>query len=76
MRSTAFEVARELAAGPTTAYAANRKILYAAATTDLATALETERATQGVLGTTELHLEGMKAFLEKRKADFRFLPPR
>ena len=64
-------MAVELAAGPTTAYTASRKILYAAANTDFATALETERVTQGALGKSELHLEGMKALIEKRKADFR-----
>ena len=60
-----------LAAGPTSAYVANRKILLAASSSNLATALEAERVTQGELGRTDLHLEGMRAFLEKRKPDYR-----
>ncbi|MEX0667576.1 MAG: 2-(1,2-epoxy-1,2-dihydrophenyl)acetyl-CoA isomerase, partial [Acidimicrobiia bacterium] len=61
----------ELAAGPTSAYVANRKILFEASASNLPVALEAERVTQGELGRTTLHLEGMRAFLEKRKPDFR-----
>ena len=61
----------ELAAGPTSAYAANRKILLEAAASTLSTALEVERVTQGELGRTALHLEGMQAFLEKRRPNFK-----
>ena len=60
----------ELAAGPTAAYVANRKILFEAATSNFSAALEAERVAQGELGRTALHLEGMNAFLEKRKPDF------
>lgn len=67
---TATVLASELAAGPTSAYVANRRILYSAAASDMVTALDTERVTQGVLGRSALHLEGMNAFLEKRKPDF------
>jgi len=67
----AVDIASELADGPTAAYAATRRLLVEAMTTDLATAVEAERATQGELGTSAAHLEGMKAFLEKRPADFR-----
>jgi 2-(1,2-epoxy-1,2-dihydrophenyl)acetyl-CoA isomerase len=67
---TATALAAGLAAGPTSAYVANRRILYSAAATDIMTALAAERTTQGVLGKSALHLEGMKAFLEKRQADF------
>lgn len=69
--TTAEALAHDLAAGPTSAYVANRKILYEAAATDLTTALENEKRIQGELGTLPLHLEGMSAFLEKRKPDFR-----
>jgi len=61
----------ELAAGPTSAYAANRKILLEASASNFSSALEAERVTQGELGRTALHLEGMRAFLEKRKPDFK-----
>jgi len=63
--------AGELAAGPTAAFAANRGILMRAAVQDFASTLADERAVQGRLGRTEAHIEGMKAFLEKRPADFR-----
>jgi 2-(1,2-epoxy-1,2-dihydrophenyl)acetyl-CoA isomerase len=66
----AMMLADELAAGPTSAYAANRKILLEASASNLSAALELERVTQGELGRTTLHLEGMRAFLEKRKPDF------
>jgi 2-(1,2-epoxy-1,2-dihydrophenyl)acetyl-CoA isomerase len=66
----AMMLANELAAGPTSAYAANRKILLQASASNLSSALELERVTQGELGRTTLHLEGMRAFLEKRKPDF------
>lgn len=61
----------ELGAGPTSAYAANRKILLEASASNFSSALEAERVTQGELGRTALHLEGMRAFLEKRKPDFK-----
>jgi 2-(1,2-epoxy-1,2-dihydrophenyl)acetyl-CoA isomerase len=66
----AMMLANELATGPTYAYAANRKILLEASASNLSSALELERVTQGELGRTTLHLEGMRAFLEKRKPDF------
>lgn len=61
----------EFAAGPTTAYVANRKILFGATASNFSAALEAERVTQGELGRTALHREGMSAFLDKRKPDFR-----
>jgi 2-(1,2-epoxy-1,2-dihydrophenyl)acetyl-CoA isomerase len=68
--SSALVLGAELAAGPTSAYAANRKILLGAAASNLSAALEVERVTQGELGRTALHLEGMRAFVDKRKPDF------
>lgn len=68
---TALSWATELAEGPTSAYGANRNILIRAAAQDLANSLADERAVQGRLGRTAAHIEGMKAFLEKRPADFR-----
>lgn len=67
----AVEVASKLADGPTAAYAATRRLLVAAAASDVAAAVEAERVAQGELGTSPAHLEGMRAFLEKRTADFR-----
>ena len=68
--SSALMLGAELASGPTPAYAATRHVLYRAAASNLVSALEAERITQGELGRTALHLEGMRAFLEKRKPDF------
>jgi 2-(1,2-epoxy-1,2-dihydrophenyl)acetyl-CoA isomerase len=68
--SSALMLGAEFASGPTPAYAATRRILFGAAASDLQSALEVERVTQGELGRTTLHLEGMRAFLEKRKPDF------
>ncbi len=67
----AMMLGADFAAGPTSAYASNRKILLDASASNLSSALEVERVTQGELGRTALHLEGMHAFLEKRKPDFR-----
>lgn len=67
----AVETATTLADGPTVAYAATRRLLVDAATSDLGTALEAERVTQGELGISPAHLEGMQAFLEKRPPEFR-----
>lgn len=68
---TALSWATELTEGPTSAYGANRNILIRAAAQDFANSLADERAVQGRLGRTAAHIEGMKAFLEKRPADFR-----
>lgn len=63
--------ATDLCDGPTAAYAANRHILYSAAGVDFATALENEREVQGALGRTPAHIEGMRAFIDKRAPNFR-----
>ncbi|MGQ0849786.1 MAG: enoyl-CoA hydratase-related protein [Actinomycetota bacterium] len=70
----ALELATGLASGPTPAYAANRQALYGAAALDFEAALDAERDLQGALGASPLHLEGMRAFIEKRPADFRRVP--
>ena len=67
----AMMLGAEFAGGPTSAYVANRKILFQAAVSNFSAALKAEGVTQGELGRTALHLEGMNAFLEKRKPDFR-----
>jgi 2-(1,2-epoxy-1,2-dihydrophenyl)acetyl-CoA isomerase len=64
----AMTTARNLASGPTAAYVANRKILFGTIAPGLLEALEVERQVQGELGVTLDHLEGMRAFLEKRPA--------
>lgn len=67
----AVEMAATLADGPTNAYVATRRLLVEAGHGDPASALAGERQVQGEMGTSPGHLEGMRAFLEKRPADFR-----
>jgi 2-(1,2-epoxy-1,2-dihydrophenyl)acetyl-CoA isomerase len=68
--------ANTLALGPTAGYVANRKILYGATSLGFVDALEEERSVQGALGVTPDHLEGMRAFIEKRPAKFGSSPER
>ena len=63
--------AGELAAGATEALVATRHLLHNAAGSHLAAAWDAERETQGRLGRTPEHLEGVRAFTEKRSPDFR-----
>jgi|FLYL01.1.fsa_nt_gi 2-(1,2-epoxy-1,2-dihydrophenyl)acetyl-CoA isomerase len=63
--------AAELADGPKDAYVATRRLVRSAAASPLAATLEEEARLQGELGRRRAHLEGMSAFLEKRKPDFR-----
>jgi 2-(1,2-epoxy-1,2-dihydrophenyl)acetyl-CoA isomerase len=67
----ALGLASQLADGPKDAYVANRRILWEATDRTFAEAVEEERKVQGELGVTAQHLEGMKAFLEKRPPNFR-----
>ncbi|MGH8924146.1 MAG: enoyl-CoA hydratase/isomerase family protein [Acidimicrobiia bacterium] len=66
----AMTQAKALAQGPTVAFAANRKILYGTTSSGFLDALDEERIVQGELGVTPDHLEGMRAFLEKRPVKF------
>lgn len=71
LMNRALELSATLAGGPTSAYVANRRVLYDATGPDgLTAALERERSIQGELGLSANHLEGMKAFLDKRPANF------
>ena len=64
-------VVRRLAAGPPLAFAATKKAVNAATLTDLEAALEREKSGQTVLlGTADL-AEGMRAFAEQRRPEFR-----
>ncbi len=62
--------AHQLGEGPTGAYLATRSLLRAAATTGISEILVEEARIQGDLGSRHDHLEGMQAFLEKRKPHF------
>lgn len=69
--SEAMDWARRLCDGPTGAYAANRQLLYQISTPRYRDGLAAEATSQGRLGQSALFLEGVAAFKEKRKADFR-----
>lgn len=69
--SEAMEWAKRLCDGPTSAYAANRKLLYETSSVAAAGGLDAEATSQGLLGGSALFLEGVSAFREKRRADFR-----
>lgn len=64
-------VARRLANGPTRAYPEVRRLFDLAPTQDLHTQLDLEAEVQPKLIATDDYVEGVKAFLEKRKPDFR-----
>ncbi len=71
----AAEWAQQLAAGPTRAYAATRAILQRAAASTLGESLNEEERVQGMLGREPAHLEGTRAFVEKRRPNFRAPAP-
>jgi 2-(1,2-epoxy-1,2-dihydrophenyl)acetyl-CoA isomerase len=64
-------LARELAAGPTVALALIRKAYWDTFENSYEDQLHTERTLQREAGRTEDFLEGVSAFLEKRKAAFK-----
>jgi 2-(1,2-epoxy-1,2-dihydrophenyl)acetyl-CoA isomerase len=67
---TALALAGELAAGPTKALSAIRKMCWDALETGFAPQLDSERVLQRDAGRTADHREGVAAFLEKRPARF------
>jgi 2-(1,2-epoxy-1,2-dihydrophenyl)acetyl-CoA isomerase len=67
----AMKLAERLAAMPTKALVATRKLLRAAASNDLDRQLDLERDTQSALGKTHDYIEGVMAFREKRAANFK-----
>ncbi|MCL6626042.1 enoyl-CoA hydratase-related protein [Alicyclobacillus shizuokensis] len=63
--------ARQLAQGPTFAYRLTKQALFANATASLADALEVEAQLQDAAGRSEDFREGVSAFLEKRRPQYR-----
>lgn len=64
-------LAERLAAGPTFAYAATKRLLTAEQDMSLAAALELEAVTQALLMTTADHAEFHRAFTEKRSPEWK-----
>lgn len=67
----ALEYAAKLADMPTDALVSARRLILGSSTLTFPEGLEAERREQGRLGKTSEHREGVMAFLEKRKPDFR-----
>lgn len=67
----AMKLAQRLAAMPTVALVATRKLLRSAASNELGAHLEVEHDLQTALGLTSDYIEGVTAFLEKRPAQFK-----
>jgi 2-(1,2-epoxy-1,2-dihydrophenyl)acetyl-CoA isomerase len=67
----ALEYAGKLADLPTNALVTTRRLIHGSSTLTFLEGLEAEKQEQGRLGATPEHREGVMAFLEKRKPDFR-----
>lgn len=68
--SEALDIAQKLAKGPTKAYEAIRKQVWAACEINYADQLEAEAITQTYLGETADHAEGVRAFLTREEPKF------
>lgn len=66
-----LEYANKLADMPTDALVSTRRLIYGSSSLTFVEGLEAEKAEQGRLGKTPEHKEGVQAFLEKRKPNFR-----
>ena len=71
LMSTARDLARQLARGPTRAMAGIKKALDATAANSLGAQLDLERDLQRELGRSEDYREGVTAFKEKRQPQFK-----
>jgi 2-(1,2-epoxy-1,2-dihydrophenyl)acetyl-CoA isomerase len=70
VRAKATELAAELAAGPTAAYAETKRLLVDGAARPFADSLAAEGAAQRRLGTTTDHGNAVRAFMAKEKPVF------
>jgi 2-(1,2-epoxy-1,2-dihydrophenyl)acetyl-CoA isomerase len=71
LEKTTMDIASRFAVGPTKAYGLIKRALNKAQTADLDALLDYEATIQQIASETEDHREGVRAFLEKRKPDFR-----
>jgi 2-(1,2-epoxy-1,2-dihydrophenyl)acetyl-CoA isomerase len=67
---TTTELARKLATLPTRAIGLTKRLFNRAMSSDLEGQLEAEAFAQETAGQTDDHLEGVMAFIEKRKPQF------
>lgn len=70
LQEEAFAWARQLAEGPTYAMGLTKRLIYEGANGSLPEALEREATYQGWAAASADFAEGVRAFLEKRKANF------
>ena len=70
LQTEAMTLAQRLAAGPGRAYGMMKRIVNSSANSSLVDVLEAERTTQAMMVTTADHLEGVRAFREKRRPSF------
>ncbi len=71
LQGVALNLARDLAKGPTSAYAMTKSLIHASADSTLEDQLTREAEMQRRAGYSENHREGLNAFLEKRPPVFK-----
>jgi 2-(1,2-epoxy-1,2-dihydrophenyl)acetyl-CoA isomerase len=71
LADSASELARELAAGPTRGYGLIKRALYASAGNSFDAQLDLERDLQREAGFSEDYREGVSAFMQKRKPQYK-----
>ena len=70
LRAQSSKIAERLAKGPTKAMGLAKRALNRAVVVDLDSSLEYEMYLQDIAGKTRDHIEGVKAFFEKREPEF------
>ena len=76
LMGAAREIAMRLAGGPTHAFGLMKRAFLASAANSLDAQLDLERDLQREAGAADEYIEGVRAFLEKRPADYRSVRPK